>query len=117
MFTWSKQPCGHLNGWHEFIKVGWFRKRYFVCTDCRSLINLDVNKKEHETHAKTVNVCPNCKEEMDEKETPEGKMILCGICSYGWYVDLKRNSYKRDKDPFLISMRNIFKEFGIKHKF
>lgn len=61
--------------------------------------------------------CPNCKEEMDEKDTPEGIMILCGICSYGWYSDLKENSYKRDKDPFIISMREIFKEFGIRHKF
>jgi hypothetical protein len=46
MFTWSKQPCGHLNGWQESIRVGLFRKHYFVCTDCRQLINLDERVKK-----------------------------------------------------------------------
>ncbi|EWG08881.1 hypothetical protein [Cytobacillus firmus] len=30
--------------------------------------------------------CPNCDIELEEKGTPDGKMIACGICSYGWYI-------------------------------
>lgn len=31
-------------------------------------------------------ICSNCKIEMDIKETPEGEMIICGICSFGWFT-------------------------------
>jgi hypothetical protein len=31
--------------------------------------------------------CPNCDIDMDVTETPQGKMILCGICSYGWATE------------------------------
>jgi N6-adenosine-specific RNA methylase IME4 len=30
--------------------------------------------------------CPNCDVEMKEREMADGKMMACGICSYGWYL-------------------------------
>ena len=34
--AWPK--CLHGAGWWEEVRVWWFRRKYFACTECRRLI-------------------------------------------------------------------------------
>lgn len=36
--TTNKKSCRHDNGWYETLKFLWFTNRFFVCTDCKTLI-------------------------------------------------------------------------------
>lgn len=55
------------------------------------------------------NICPNCDIEMDLTHVNERTMILCGICSFGWYVDKSENNDYSQFSKKLTSAEDILK--------